>query len=59
MDPGFRALFSVNKVWEKAYKVQKGRKIIMNNVIKHNGLYVPSVTKQTQQQNKLTTEEDL
>ena len=48
MHPGFRALLSVkSEVWKKAYKMQKGSKIIMNNVINHSGLHVPSVTKQT------------
>lgn len=51
MFPGFRALLTVkNEVWKKAYKMQKDSKTIMNSVIKHSGLHVPSVTKQTNKQ---------
>lgn len=34
MDPGFRVLLRANKVWEKAYMMQKDRKMVMDNVIK-------------------------
>lgn len=51
MHSGFRALHSVkNEVWEKAYKMQKVSKMVMNNVMKHSVLHVPSVTKQTNKQ---------
>lgn len=55
MHLGFRALHSVkNEVWEKAYKMQKVSKMVMNNVMKHSGLHVPSVTKQANKKIKKT-----